>query len=191
MPNDMRRTTTRTPTTRSDIPRGLSDAINDGVARLVAIAALSGIALIHVLELPDALAETAYLGVMFIGAIVASLAASAILTRTSDQTIWVAAGVLPVLILLGYVLSRTSGLPNATNDVGEWSEPLGLASLVVESLLVCVTIGVVATRQRTIGTGIARPVEAGGGTAPGVHSDAVTLAAEARRTPSAEWPRPT
>ena len=32
----------------------------------------------------------------------------------------------------GYVLSRTTGLPNATGDIGNWTEPLGLASLFVE-----------------------------------------------------------
>jgi hypothetical protein len=31
--------------------------------------------------------------------------------------------------MLGYVLTRTSGLPDATLDVGNWTEPLGLASL--------------------------------------------------------------
>jgi hypothetical protein len=137
-----------TGTIRSNIPDGLSDAINDGLARTVGIAGLGGIALIHVLQLPEAFAEAAYLGGMFIAAIVAAVVLAAIVTRTSDRHVWAATGVLPALILLGYVLSRTSGLPDATNDVGEWSEPLGLASLVVESLLVCLTVGVLMPRRQ-------------------------------------------
>ena len=46
---------------------------------------------------------------------------------------------MPLLLLIGYVLSRTSGLPGFTDDIGEWSEPLGLASLVFEGLLVCLS----------------------------------------------------
>jgi hypothetical protein len=53
--------------------------------------------------------------------------------------VWAAAGVLAAAIMLGYVLSRTSGLPAATLDVGNWTEPLGLASLVAEGLTLCVT----------------------------------------------------
>jgi hypothetical protein len=36
-------------------------------------------------------------------------------------------------ILTGFVLSRTTGLPNATGDIGNWSEGLGLASMFVEA----------------------------------------------------------
>ena len=113
-------------------------AIDDAVSRTVAIAGLAGVAAIHVLQLPDAFSETFYLGMLFIGAAVAALLVATALTRTSGRGVWTAAVALPALILLGYVLSRTSGLPDATNDVGEWDEPLGLASLVAETLVVCV-----------------------------------------------------
>jgi hypothetical protein len=125
----------------------MSDAVDDVVTRTVAIVGLAGIALIHVLQAPEAFEETTYLGILFVGAIVASLAIAALLTRTSDARVWAAAAGLPALILLGYVLSRTSGLPDATLDVGEWTEPLGLASLVAEGLVVFVAGGVVATRS--------------------------------------------
>ena len=123
-----------------------SDAVNDAVARTAGIAGLGGIALIHALQVPEAFEETAYLGVLFIGAIVAGLALSAALTRTTDQRVWAAAGGLAAAIMLGYVLTRTTGLPDATLDVGNWTEPLGLASLVAEGLVVCVTGGVLASR---------------------------------------------
>jgi hypothetical protein len=42
--------------------------------------------------------------------------------------------------VIGYVLSRTTGLPNATGDIGNWTEPLGLASLFVEGAVVAVSI---------------------------------------------------
>ena len=124
----------------------VSDAVNDAVARTVGIVGLGGIALIHALQVPEAFEETVYLGILFIGAILASLGLAAVLTRTSDQRAWVAAGGLAAAIMIGYVLTRTSGLPNATLDVGNWTEPLGLASLVAEGLVVCVTAGALASR---------------------------------------------
>lgn len=42
--------------------------------------------------------------------------------------------------LIGYVLSRGPGLPNYTDDRGNWSEPLGIISLVAEGLLVLVVL---------------------------------------------------
>jgi hypothetical protein len=113
-------------------------AIDDAVSRTVAIAGLAGVAVIHVLQLPDAFSETFYLGLLFAGAVVAAVLLAAALTRASGHGVWTAAVALPALILLGYLLSRTTGLPDATNDVGEWDEPLGLASIVAESLVVCV-----------------------------------------------------
>jgi hypothetical protein len=122
-------------------------AIDDAVSRTATIAGLTGVALIHVLQLPDAFSETFYLGLLFVGAVVAAVLVAAALTRTSGRRVWTAAFALPALILLGYLLSRTTGLPDATNDVGEWDEPLGLASMVAETLVVCVS-GVVLASGR-------------------------------------------
>ena len=126
-------------------------AIDDAISRTVAVIGLAGIALIHVLQLPGAFSDTFYLGLLFIGAIVAAVALAAALTLASDGGLWTATAALPALILLGYVLSRTTGLPDATNDVGEWEEPLGLASMVVEGLVVCVGGGVLARRRPAAG----------------------------------------
>ncbi|NBU37196.1 MAG: hypothetical protein EBS32_03000 [Actinobacteria bacterium] len=41
--------------------------------------------------------------------------------------------------VIGFVVNRTVGMPNATEDIGNWGEPLGLASLFVEAITVWVT----------------------------------------------------
>ena len=130
-------------------------AINDTVGRSVAISGLTGIAVIHVLQAPEAFDETFYLGLLFIGAVVIAVALSAALTIGSDTGVWTATAVLPALILLGYLLSRTTGLPGATDDVGEWEEPLGLVSLVVEGLTLCVAGGVLGARRQAAGVVVA------------------------------------
>jgi hypothetical protein len=48
---------------------------------------------------------------------------------------------------LGYVLSRSVGLPHSNDDIGNWTEPLGLASLFVEGLLVAVSIHSIRLRR--------------------------------------------
>jgi hypothetical protein len=38
------------------------------------------------------------------------------------------------------VLSRTTGLPDATGDIGNWKEPIGLANAFVEGAILPVAI---------------------------------------------------
>ena len=49
--------------------------------------------------------------------------------------------------LTGYILSPGPGLPYYTEDVGNWAEPLGVASLIVEGLLLVVFVSAVARRR--------------------------------------------
>ena len=59
----------------------------------------------------------------------------------SDSPRWlIAAAGLAASAFAGYVINRTVGLPQATGDIGNWTEPLGLASMVVEGLVVAVAI---------------------------------------------------
>jgi hypothetical protein len=141
-----------------DIHMGIRQALDDAIARAVAIGGLVAIALIHILQLPNAFAEIGYLGALFIAAVATALGLAALLTRTSDDLAWVAAGGLAGLILLGYVLSRSVGLPGFTDDVGEWSEAPGLASMVVESLLVVVS-GTVLMSRHPMGRAVAAPAD--------------------------------
>jgi hypothetical protein len=53
-------------------------------------------------------------------------------------------------VIVGYTLSRTTGLPQSTGDIGNWSEPLGLASLFVEGSLVVLAGGVLLARRRAV-----------------------------------------
>lgn len=124
--------------------------INDAIARAVAIGGLVAIAFIHMLQLPAAFAAIGYLGALFIAAIVACLGLAAVMTRTSDDRAWTASGSLAVLILLGYVISRTIGLPGFTDDIGEWAETLGLASMVAEGFVVFVAGSVLVSRGHMV-----------------------------------------
>jgi len=125
----------------------IRDAVRDGIARGVAVIGLAGVALIHLLDLPGQLSETPYIFVLYLALMVASVALAGVLIAASDARAWAAATVLAALAIVAYVLSRTSGLPNSTDDIGNWSEPLGIASLFVEGALVALGSSVLLARS--------------------------------------------
>jgi hypothetical protein len=130
------------------------DVVTDAIARAVAIMGLGAIALIHLLDAPSKFDETPYMGWMYLGLIASCIALGVGLLRSSDLRVWAATAALPVAILIGFTLTRTTGLPQANGDIGNWTESLGLASLFVEGSLVALVGAVVATRRtHTIGVG--------------------------------------
>jgi hypothetical protein len=117
----------------------LHHAVRDGIARGLAIVGLAGIALVHLVDAPGQFAEVPYLGWTYVGLIVACGGLAASLLRRSDRRAWAAAGALAMSVIAGYTLSRTTGLPADSGDIGNWAEPLGLASLFVEGCVVAVS----------------------------------------------------
>ncbi|MEA2421806.1 MAG: hypothetical protein QOF55_905 [Thermoleophilaceae bacterium] len=108
----------------------------DPVPRAVAIVGLLGVGLIHLLDSIGKYSETRYLFWMYIGLIIGSIAVSGALLVRESRAAWAATGLLAAAALVGYVLSRSTGLPSAKGDVGNWAEPLGLASMFIEGCLV-------------------------------------------------------
>ena len=101
-------------------------------ARAAGVVGLGSIALIHLLDLQGKLAETPYLGMAYIGLIVGCVLAAGMLVRGDVRRGWLLGGGLALLTLVGYAVNRTVGMPAATDDIGNWLEPLGLASIFVE-----------------------------------------------------------
>jgi hypothetical protein len=111
----------------------------DFVTRAVGVVGLAGIALIHLLDSIGKFSETPYIAWMYVALMAGSLAVAAGLLHSRDRRLWLAAGALAASAIAGYVINRTVGLPNATGDIGNWTEPLGLASLFVEGTVVAVS----------------------------------------------------
>jgi hypothetical protein len=124
----------------------LAALVRDAVARAIAVVGLAGVALIHLLDSPGTFDQQAYKGWLYIGLIAGSVLTAAALIRSSDSRAWAAAALLPLGALTGFVISRTVGLPGGADDIGNWTEPLGLASLFVESSLVALAGAVLAAR---------------------------------------------
>jgi Na+/proline symporter len=119
----------------------------DGTARAVAVAALVGFALIHLLDLPGTIADTPYVGWMYIGLIVTALVLAGALVMSSHTRIWLAAVGLVTSTMVGYVLTRTTGLPQSTDDIGNWGQPLGIAMLFLGGSFLALCGGVLISRR--------------------------------------------
>ena|SRR5437763_859237 len=114
-------------------------AVRQAVLRTLGVIGLSGIALVHLLDLPGKFSEVPYMAWMYVALILGSVALAAVLIRDDDPRAWAAAAALAASVVTGYVLSRTVGLPQSSDDIGNWGEPLGIASLFVEGAVVAVS----------------------------------------------------
>jgi Na+/proline symporter len=126
-----------------------ADAVRDAIARAVAVVGLAGFALIHLLDLPDTMSGSQLLGWAYIAAIVGAVAAAGALIRTSDTRVWLAAAGLVTSVIVAYVLSRTTGIPQDSDDIGNWGQSLGIAMLFDGGALLALTGGVLTDRRRS------------------------------------------
>src|SRR3954471_4528385 len=119
-----------------------TNSVRDAVHRAAAVVGLAGVALIHLLDAPGKFTETPYMGWMYVALMAGCLAVAADLVVRGGRLAWTGAIVLPLSALVGFTLTRTVGLPQATEDIGNWGEPLGMASLFVEGCLVAFSAAV-------------------------------------------------
>ena len=63
--------------------------------------------------------------------ILGCLTAAALLVRR-DWWLWLAAFGVAAGPLMGFLVSRSVGLPHYTDDIGNWTEPIGVASVLIE-----------------------------------------------------------
>ena len=101
---------------------------------------LTAIGWLHFRDIPDKLSETAYLGWLYILLVAGCAAAGAWLLSSH----WKNGYGLGLLISAGaivfYILTRTTGLPNAKDDIGNWAEPAGIIALILEAAFVILSI---------------------------------------------------
>jgi len=114
---------------------------------------LATVAAIHILDLPGKLAETPYLGVIYIVLIIAAFVLTERLFVVGSRLDFIAAAALSAAVIVAFTISRTVGMPGATGDIGNWLEPLGLLSLVVEAFILWQSVAAVIGLSRTPGRG--------------------------------------
>jgi hypothetical protein len=102
----------------------------------LAIAAILGTGLIHVVEAREAFGEATYKGVLFIGNGVGALVAAIGIYRDQRALGWLLGVLVAGGAIIAYVASRTIGLPGLAAEPDAWLEPMGAAALLCETLFV-------------------------------------------------------
>lgn len=97
---------------------------------------LIAIAIIHILDLPSKWSEVKYLGVGYVAVIIASLVLVERIVLKKNIVDYYLSAALAGGVLTGFIITRTVGLPGAMDDIGNWLEPVGLVSIVVEAFVV-------------------------------------------------------
>ncbi|MCW7944495.1 hypothetical protein AAW14_21360 [Streptomyces hygroscopicus] len=123
------------------------------VARWAGALLCLAVAAIHVVDQGGITAtrDPFYIGVAYHVLEIAAVIAAVLLLLGFVRPGWLLAAGVALGPLLGYILSRGPGLPDASDDVGNWTEPLGLVSLAVEGalFLLSVPLFVRSSRRRT------------------------------------------
>src|SRR5689334_8031056 len=104
-----------------------------GAAAIIAAAA-------HVPVIAPHLDEAPYMGVLFIVLTVACLALGLAAMVRDSAAVYAAAALTCGLAVLGYAATRLVAFPMLADDVGNWLEPLGVVSVVTESVVVACSV---------------------------------------------------
>jgi len=89
--------------------------------------ALLGVGYVHMIDVRGKLSETPYLGVGYILLIITTVIAAGMIVRGNTKG-WMLGGAAAAATFVGYCLSRSVGLPAATDDIGNWGEAAGVSS---------------------------------------------------------------
>jgi uncharacterized membrane protein YfcA len=111
----------------------------------ILLIALEG--LIHLLDAPDSFEDATYKGLLFVAVFIGAAVASISIYR-GQRWGWSLGALTAGSALVGYVISRTTGLPGL--PVEEWLEPLGVLSLLVEGLFVGLFLIVPVPRRTSL-----------------------------------------
>lgn len=100
--------------------------------------ALTG--LIHLVEAPEYWGEVRYVGALF-GLTAAGAVLAAVGIMRGERWGWLLGSLIAVSNAVGYVASRTIGIPRfRENSWDTFLEPIGIASLVVELLFIILAV---------------------------------------------------
>ncbi|AZI44221.1 hypothetical protein EHF33_15085 [Deinococcus psychrotolerans] len=119
-------------------------------SRLTSLVVLTVVAFMHYRDIPGKLGETPYLGWMYILLVAGCAAAGAWLLSTHWRQGYALGTLISLGAIIGFVLTRTTGLPNATGDIGNWGEPAGIISLVAEAAFVALSVTQLRMRPQLI-----------------------------------------
>ncbi|MFF1769056.1 hypothetical protein [Streptomyces sp. NPDC058249] len=109
---------------------------SEATLRGVGVCCAVGNAVLHTLLVPDHLEEKFYIGFLFAaGSAVMLVVAAALVSLKHAMAAWLIGSLVSLGMIIGFLLSRTIGLPDGYYEPG-WEPPYGPLSLIVEGLFV-------------------------------------------------------
>lgn len=124
--------------------------------RWIIIAAAVVAAVAHIPVIAPHLDEAPYMGVLFIVLTVACLVLAAAMAVHDSPIVYALSVLTCGLAVAGYAATRLVAFPMLADDVGNWLEPLGVVSIVSESVVVIGSVGALV-----LGRAPARAVRSG------------------------------
>jgi hypothetical protein len=115
------------------------------VARLIGAAALLTGAGLHLVFVPGY--SLPVLDGLFTVSAAGMVLAAVLLLAPAPRLGWLIGGTTAFLTFLGYILTRTTGLPGILTATGAWFYPLGIPSLIVEAITFCLAIWALTDRH--------------------------------------------
>ncbi len=89
--------------------------------------------IVHFMDAPDSMSDVAYKGMLFYANGIGALVAAWGIFRNRSMWGWHLGALVAGLAFVGYIASRTIGLPMLPPEPDAWLEPMGEISLVAEA----------------------------------------------------------
>jgi hypothetical protein len=90
----------------------------------------------HIPLIQAHLEEAPYVGWLFIVLSVVCIALAVAILFVDNVGVWAISGAVCFAAVVAFLASRTVGLPQIGDDVGNWTEPLGIPAVASEVLMV-------------------------------------------------------
>jgi hypothetical protein len=90
----------------------------------------------HIPLVREHLDEAPYVGWLFILLSVVCIALAVAVLFVDHPSVWLLSGLTCFAAVVAFLASRTVGLPEIGDDVGNWTEPLGIPAVASEVLMV-------------------------------------------------------
>ena len=102
----------------------------------------------HVPLIVEHLEEAPYVGWLFIALAVTCVVLALAIVRVDHASVWALSGLTCLAAVMAFLASRTVGLPQIGDDVGNWTDPLGFPAMAAEALMV--VLASVHLQQRSV-----------------------------------------
>lgn len=117
--------------------------------RLIGVLALLVTAGTHIPLIGEHLEEAPYVGWLFIVLSAASIVLAGLLMVRDSRAVWFLSGLTTVLAVVAFFLSRTVGLPQIGDDIGNWTDPLSYPAVVAEVVVALIAYVVLRPRRES------------------------------------------